>query len=107
MRSAGCLSRPTSRSRHSSYYESLLSTLRHKRELLETGLRRAGLVPMAGQGGILCLADTSDIVVPTKYLRRRLRLCRMVWSHAIGPSAAGSRWRAASLRSRAPFLGRE
>ena len=53
---------------HASYYEWLLEMLRGKRALLEEGVRRCGMTPMAGQGGILLMADTSDVVVPERYL---------------------------------------
>ena len=54
----------------SSYYESLLATLKGKRALLEEGVRRAGMVPMAGQGGILCLVRIRTAVI------ERLSSCR-------------------------------
>ena len=34
-----------------------------KRALLEEGVRKAGMEPMAGQGGILLMADTSGLKV--------------------------------------------
>ena len=42
--------------------------LRSKRALLEEGVRKAGMLPMAGQGGITLMADTSAIEVPERYL---------------------------------------
>jgi len=56
---------------HPSYYDWLTSMLRDKRSLLEAGVRRAGMEPMPGQGGILLMADTSKVVVPDEYLQER------------------------------------
>ena len=53
---------------HASYYDWLRSMLRSKRALLEEGVRKAGMLPMAGQGGITLMADTSAIEVPERYL---------------------------------------
>jgi len=53
---------------HASYYDWLRCMLRGKRTLLEDGVRRAGMTPMAGQGGILLMADTSKVIVPDRYL---------------------------------------
>ena len=53
---------------HASYYEWLRQMLRQKRALLEEGVRRAGMEPMVGQGGITLMADTSKIEVPEKSL---------------------------------------
>ncbi|MDC0526043.1 aminotransferase class I/II-fold pyridoxal phosphate-dependent enzyme [bacterium] len=53
---------------HASYYEWLRAMYRHKREVLATGLRRAGMGVMAGQGGFFLMADTSAIAVPQRYL---------------------------------------
>jgi len=53
---------------HPSYYDYLTAKYRAKRQILEEGLRSAGLHPMAGQGGFFLMADTSDLTVPTKYL---------------------------------------
>jgi kynurenine--oxoglutarate transaminase/cysteine-S-conjugate beta-lyase/glutamine--phenylpyruvate transaminase len=51
-----------------SYYAWLQSFLRGKRALLEEGVRKAGMEPMAGEGGILLMADTSGLKVPAEYL---------------------------------------
>ena len=54
---------------HPSYYAWLCEMYRTKREILATGLRRCGMVPMEGQGGFFLMADTSSLEVPEKYLR--------------------------------------
>ena len=51
---------------HESYYEWLREMLRGKRALLEEGVAAAGMTPMKGEGGILLMADTSQLVVPDK-----------------------------------------
>jgi len=53
---------------HASYYEWLRAMYRRKREVLASGLRRAGMGVMAGQGGFFLMADTSAISVPQRYL---------------------------------------
>ena len=53
---------------HESYYEWLRDMYRRKREVLASGLRRAGMGIMEGQGGFFLMADTSAVTVPQKYL---------------------------------------
>ena len=51
---------------HESYYAWLCAMFRSKREILATGLRRCGMVPMEGQGGFFLMAATSSREVPEK-----------------------------------------
>jgi len=53
---------------YDSYYLWLTAMFRSKRTLLASGLKRTGMVPMAGQGGFFLMADTSKLTVPQKYL---------------------------------------
>jgi len=56
---------------HPSYYAWLTDMYRRKRGILESGLRRAGLVAMEGQGGFFLMADTSALTVPDEYLSEK------------------------------------
>ena len=53
---------------HPSYYDWLRAMYRRKREVLASGLRRAGMGIMEGQGGFFLMADTSGIRVPQRFL---------------------------------------
>jgi len=54
-----------------SYYQWLTEMYKQKREILATGLRRCGMVPMEGEGGFFLMADTSALTVPDKYLNEK------------------------------------
>ncbi len=54
---------------HASYYEWLCAMYRRKREVLVGAIGRAGLQPVAGQGGFFLMADTSALEVPDEFLK--------------------------------------
>lgn len=51
------------------YYAYLRSVYAQKRERLAAALRAAGIAPLACEGGVFMMADTSALSVPEAYLR--------------------------------------
>lgn len=86
---------------HPSFYAWLNAAYSAKRAVLMEGLRRAGLQPVAPEGGFFIIADTRNIQVPDKYMklttkaapvmRRDWAFCRFLTEEikvaAIPPSA--------------------
>lgn len=52
---------------HSSYYAWLLAEYTRKRDLLQDGLRAAGIAPVAPEGSFFVMGDTSRIAVPERF----------------------------------------
>ncbi len=57
------------------YYKWLAETYKSKRDRLAASLTAGGVKPILPQGGIFIIADTSNLVVPEKYMKESTEAC--------------------------------